>query len=110
MFMLIKTESFGPEVLLEERPVLLACIRRDYDYAGQTKVLGGISKKYGKGLKICLLAEDSIGAVMKLGIEGSPAFIIFHEGKEKGRMLGKADNKSLSCFVSRTLNGYNKGT
>lgn len=99
----IYADSFDSEVLVEKRPVLLACIRRDYDYDEQTGVLGGISNKYGKKLKVCLLDEDSIGAFMKFGIEGSPAFIIFHDGEEKGRMLGKADTQSLSSFVLKTL-------
>lgn len=103
MFLSIGAESFDSEVLAEKKPVLLACISRDYDYDEQTGVLGGISGKYGKRLKVCLLDEDSIGAFMKFGVEGSPAFIIFHEGEEKGRMLGKADKESLNSFIIKTL-------
>jgi hypothetical protein len=109
MFISIGTDSFDSEVLMEKRPVLLACISRDYDYDEQTRALGGVSKRYGTKLKVCLLDEDSIGAFMKFGIEGSPAFIIFHEGEEKGRMLGKADPQSLSTFVLKTLTGHNWG-
>ncbi len=103
MFIQIGAESFDSEVTEEKRPILLACISRDYGYDEQTGVLGGVSKKYGKKRKVCLLDEDSIGAFMKFGVEGSPAFIIFHEGEEKGRMLGKADKESLSSFVLKTL-------
>ncbi len=86
MIISIGADSFDSEVLVEKRPVLIACVSRDYDYDKQTGVLGGVSKRYGKKLKVCLLDEDSIGAFMRFGIEGSPAFIIFHEGVEKGRM------------------------
>ncbi len=109
MFIPIGADSFDSEVLVEKRPVLLACISRDYDYVEQTGVLGGISKKYGRKLKVCLLDEDSIGAFMKFGVEGSPAFIIYYEGEEKGRMLGKADKTSLSSFVLKTLPRYKWG-
>ena len=109
MFISIGAESFYSEILSERRPVLLACISRDYDYDEQTGVLGGVSKRYGKKLKVCLLDEDSIGAFMKFGVEGSPAFIVFHEGEEKGRMLGKADTQSLNDLVLKTLPRHNWG-
>ncbi len=60
-------------------------------------------KKHGKKLKVCLLDETSAGLSAKFGIEGPPTFIIIHKGQEKGRMLGKADNISLSAFVFSSL-------
>lgn len=103
MFTSIETDNFESEVLAEKKPVLLAFISPDYEYKEQTKVLGGVSKKYGKKLKVYLLDEVAIGTCMKFGVEGSPAFILFDGGKEKGRMLGKANRETLSAFVSKTL-------
>jgi len=107
MVISVEANRFASDVLYEEGPVLLACISRDYEYNEQTNVLGGLSEKYGKKLKVCLLDEDSIGAFMKFGVEGSPAFIIFNEGEEKGRMLGKADKETLNNFVLKTLPWHN---
>ena len=66
-------------------------------------------QKDGKKLKVCLLDEDSVGAFLKFGVEGSPAFIIFYDGEEKGRMLGKADKETLSNFILKTLPWYKWG-
>ena len=106
MITLACQNNFNTDILLKKMPVLLAFIRRDYDYKQQTKILDNIAKKHGKKLEIYLFDETSAGLFVKFGIEGSPAFIIFHKGQEKNRMLGKADNDSLSAFVSSSLKNF----
>lgn len=103
MFTILDKKSFDIEVLNEKQPVLLAYIRHDYGYLEQTKALEAISKRYEGALKICLLDERSIGTFKRYGIDGSPAFVIFHKGEEKGRRLGKADRLVLGEFVSEVL-------
>ena len=104
MFVSIGMDNFDSEIKAEKRSVLLACIRRDDEFKEQTAVLDNVSKRYGERLKVCLLDEDSFGAFSKkLGIEGTPTFIAFYAGKEKGRMLGKADRETLSSFILRTV-------
>ncbi len=103
MFKSVGTDNFSSEVLREQMPVLLARIRRDYGYKAQARILEGISKAYVKRLKVCILEENSIGTFKKYGIDGSPAFVIFHRGDEKGRILGKADKNTLNHFVSGIL-------
>ncbi len=103
MFTPIGMDNFDFEITAEKRPVLLACIRRDDEYREQTEVLESISRRYGDELKICLLNEDFIEIYRKLGIVGTPTFIIFYEGREKGRMLGKVDREKLSSFVFKNF-------
>ena len=100
---LIAIDNFRASVLDEIKPVLLAHISRDHEFEDMETVLRHISEKYVNTLKVCLLDEDSNTIFRRFGIEGSPAFIVFHEGKEKGRMLGKVDNNVLDSFVLRTL-------
>jgi hypothetical protein len=109
MFDSVGTDNFSSEVLQGKMPVLLATIRRDYGYKEQTRVLEGVSKEYVERLKVCLLDENSIGTFRKCGIDGSPAFVIFYGGTEKGRMLGKADRGTLSKFVSGILSSLPSG-
>ncbi len=103
MFTTVGKKNFDIEVLEERQPVLLAYIRRDYGYIEQTKSLEAISNRYEDSLKICLLDDSSIETFKRCGIDGSPAFVIFHKGKEKGRKLGKANIIALSQFVSEVL-------
>jgi len=104
MFTSIGITNFESGVLQEKMPVLLAYIRQDHEYRDQTAVLEGVSEEFGEGLKVCLLDENFIAGLRKLDIEGAPVFLIFHEGKEKARKLGKADHKTLSSFVTKSCN------
>lgn len=100
-------DDFESEVIEERRPVLVACIYWGSEFKEQTEALKSISKSYREALKICLLGTDSIGALReKLGIGGTPTFLIFYEGEEKGRILGRADSDTLRAFVIRTLSHF----
>jgi hypothetical protein len=102
----IGIDDFDSEIKAKKRPILLACIRRDYEYKEQAEILESVSERYGDELKVWLLDEDFIGVYRRLGIAGTPTFIIFYEGREKGRMLGKANRKTLSSFILRSLPSF----
>ena len=100
----IQYNNFEAEVVEEKRPVLLAHLNRFFEFEEQVEVLESISERYGEALKVCLLNEDFIRVFSwTYGIKGAPTFIIFDEGKEKNRMLGKADRETLTAFMSQTL-------
>jgi hypothetical protein len=103
MFTPIGMDNFDFEITAEKRPVLLACIRRDNEYRELIEVLESISRRYGDELKICLLDDVFIEVYRKLGIVGTPTFIIFYEGREKGKMLGKVDREKLNSFVFKNF-------
>ncbi len=99
-------DDFRTEVLDEKRPVLMACLSHDFRYSEQKEVLDSVSSKYGEALKVCLRDKETLGTFRRFEIEGSPTFIIFHEGEERGRMLGKAERDTLSSFISRILSSF----
>lgn len=100
----VGADNFESEVVNEWRPVLLACLHLSPDFKQQVEALKGLSKISGEALKVCLLDMDCIGAFReKLGIAGTPTYLILHRGKEKGRMLGQTDRKRLTAFVLKTL-------
>ena len=84
----------------------MACLSRDFRYREQKKVVDIVSIEYGEALKVCLQDKESLGSFEKYGIEGSPTFIIFYQGEEKGRMLGKAERDTLNAFISRILSSF----
>ena len=100
----IRYNNFEAAVVEEKRPVLLAHLNRYFEFEEQVEVLESISEKYSEILKVCLISEDFIRMFSWMhGIKGAPTFIIFHEGKEIKRMLGKADRKTLTAFILQTL-------
>ncbi len=97
------TEEFNPETLKEKGIVLLAYIYRDSGFKQQAKVLNDLSKTMKNIIQIFLLEEDDVHKSHEFDISGSPTFILFYNGEEKGRLLGKADTKTLTDFISNHL-------
>ena len=103
MFTSVGMDNFDSEIRLEMKPVLLACIRRGFELREQIDLLEKVSRKYAHNLKICLLFEGLNEAYRTLAIEGTPTFLLFFGGEEKGRMLGKVKMETLSTFVFKSL-------
>ena len=96
MFKSIDMDNFQSEVLEQKRPVILAYIRRDYQYKEQTDVLNSISERFGDAVKIYLIDGESAQMLRTLKIRGAPVFLIFYRGKETVRILGKTTAEILA--------------
>ena len=103
MFTSVEMENFESEVKMASKPVLLACIRRGFELREQIELLEMVSEQYAHTIKICIVYEDYNEAYRALNIEGTPTFLMFLEGEEKGRMLGNAKTETLSAFVDEFL-------
>ena len=103
MFTSIAMDNFESEIRLELRPVLLACIRRGFEAKEQLKILEAVSRKIARNVKICLLYEGLNEAYRVLSVEGTPTFILYLDGEEIGRILGKVSPKTLNEFVLEKL-------
>jgi thioredoxin-like negative regulator of GroEL len=100
---LIRPENFEREVIGEKKPILLLCMPRDEEFPNQLKVIEDIARQYSEELKVGLLQEEFIEAFKKnYEILGTPTFLILVEGKERGRMLGLADQEMLTDLISRS--------
>ena len=101
---IISNSNFEAEILATDRPVLLMCASGGKIYAEQARVLKQLSGPYRKMVSICCLEEDFINGFKEMyGIKGTPVFLLFHSGEEKGRMLGMADKERLETFLARYL-------
>lgn len=108
---LITPDNFIDEVISETRPILLLCMPQDDDFPSQWKSIEAIAHHHGSWLKVGLLGEAFIENFKhKLGVAGTPTFLIFHKGEEKNRMLGLADHKGLERFVLEVLEQAIKGS
>jgi hypothetical protein len=104
MVTLIDNENYDLEIDKAGKPVLLMCMPEGPDFSEQAALLRQVAHKYKDALKVCLLAEELInGFKQMLNIKGTPVFLLFCQGREKGRMLGMAGEEQLSAFLFRHL-------
>ena len=56
-----------------------------------------------------MLEEELInGFRQMLHIKGTPVYLLFFQGKEKGRMLGMAGEEQLTAFLFRYLSNTDR--
>ena len=103
VFTSIGMDNFESEIMLELKPVLLACIHRGFEAKEQLKILEVVSRKIDQNVKICFLYEGFSHAYRALSIEGTPTFLLFVDGEEVGRVLGKVAPEKLIEFVEEKL-------
>jgi len=102
---LIHPDNFEQEFVSEEKPLLVLCMPRNEEFAGQIELLESIGARYGGELIVGVLDENSIETFKRnYRFAGTPTFLVLMKGKERGRMLGLADQETLmeliqSCFI-----------
>ena len=99
MFVKIDTDNYKEEVTEAKCPLLLAYICKDHSYLEQEKVLRNVAKRFEGALKVCLINQGFSGILHQYQIQGSPTFIFFLNGKEKGRVLGRTGKDRLINHV-----------
>ena len=100
----ISNSNFAAKILDTDRPVLLMCVAGGRVYAEQARVLAQLSERYRSMVDICCLEEDFINGLKEMyAIKGTPVFLLFNRGEEKGRMLGLADKERLETFLASNL-------
>ena len=101
---IVSNRNFEAEILATDRPVLLMCASGRRVNAEQAQVLNQLSDQYRRMVDIYCLEEDYINGFKEMyGIKGTPVFLLFLGGKEKGRMLGRVDRERLETFLNRYL-------
>jgi hypothetical protein len=90
-----------------QKPVLVGCLHKNFEYKEQVEALQNISQTFGDQLEIFLLDVPLINAFMqKFRIFGTPTFLILLAGQERGRLLGQTKSEDLRNFVLRILPGF----
>lgn len=98
---LIQPENFEQEVMAEKKPLLILCMPQDDQFLQQLKVIEEIAARHSPKIKVGLVQEEYLETFKQnYGFLGTPTFLILVEGQEKGRMLGLADQESLTDLIS----------
>ncbi len=104
-------ENFNSEVLDENRPILILCMSKGRSFVNQINEFEKVRVDFLQDLKMCLLEEDFLGVFMeRFNVRGTPTFLIFCDGSERARLLGRATNEDLNRFVIRVLSDLNSST
>jgi hypothetical protein len=99
-------------VLMEEKPVLVACIRDDVDYHDALEGLETVAVFVGPELSMCFVLEDLLSYFeTRYGISGTPTFLLIRHGDLMDSLLGKASVQDLMDFIRPHIPGLaeNKG-
>lgn len=97
----VNENNFNVLVIQEKRPVLLMCMPRDDQFAGQVDILSQITAGFAGDLKIAVLEEPFIPLFKKkYRVAGTPTYLILQQGEEKGRLLGLAGKRALAALIA----------
>ncbi len=91
------------EILGRGKLTMLAYIRSDEDCREQFEAVRRVSGAYLEWLEVFVVNEDFINRYNRLQIMGVPTFIIFRDGNERSRILGKADKGRLTDFILNAI-------
>ena len=102
---MITDESFEPEVLKSEVPVLV-----DYwaEWCGPCKsiapILEDVAKAYGGRLNVAKINVDENQAVpAKFGIRGIPTLMLFKNGNVEATRVGALTKSQLTAFLDSNI-------
>ena len=99
---IVGLDNFETEVIEAARPTLLECLHSSPSLADHLETLKKLSRSEKNKLKVCMLETSDIEAFReRLDIGGTPTFLVFQQGEEKGRLLGEVNEDILKNFVSR---------
>lgn len=96
----VVAESFQKEVLEEKQPVLILYADRNSEFADLLTALNDFSNQSNHFVKTGVLAENFTPVFqITYRVIGSPTFILFDHGVEKGRLLGRANCEKISDWI-----------
>ena len=106
---LITPDNFTKEVTAEKKPFLLLCMPKDDDFPSQLSIVEIMAEHHESRLKVGIMADAFVEYFKKkLGVVGTPTFLIFFDGKELNRMWGLADSEGLEQFVLEVMEQLEK--
>jgi len=98
-FTQLRDDNIGLFMEEEDRPVFIACLRRDKDFQENLNQLKRITAYFGKQLGVYFALEYLLPYFTKrYGIAGTPSFLLIRKGDLIDTMLGKNPTQSVINF------------
>ena len=101
----VTDDSFGPEVLQSEVPVLV-----DYwaEWCGPCKsiapILEAVAREYDGRLKVAKInVDENQSTPAKFGIRGIPTLMLFKNGNVEATKVGALSKSQLTAFLDSNI-------
>ena len=92
------------ETISATNPLFLAYVHQGTEYMEHSRILEKLSHHFGDVLDMYFIDQEIPSSLKEqYNIEGSPTFLMFRHGCEKGRILGYTDNISLSRLIKNAI-------
>ncbi len=100
----IEPQEFDVELQSSCEPCLVAFLKRNERFRGQTKILDDASRQYRDALRCYLYDADYLDTAMRRHlIKGTPTFLLFSGGREVNRLIGESDRETLDEFIRTSI-------
>jgi hypothetical protein len=101
---MINESNFESIVMKAGSPVLVGCINLEFGSGNQINAMKTAEVEQKAHVRFCLVGTDYLRRFMeRFFIAGTPTYLIFENGIEKGLMMGEADSRLLEFFLKRTF-------
>lgn len=92
------------EIISSEEPVLVAFLKKGQRHKEQLDLMAWVEQKYQTRLR-CYLYNDSFleTGMRQHFVSGTPSYLLFQDGWEVDRLIGRSDEEMLDQFLDRTL-------
>ncbi len=98
--------DYADQTLGADRAAIFLYINQGTDYSDQIAALETAGDSTVFDVAIHVVQEESIGPfAQKFSIKGSPTYLLFISGVEKGRLLGKSNHGNLVAFINKHMSG-----
>ncbi|WP_243545412.1 thioredoxin family protein [Pseudodesulfovibrio tunisiensis] len=95
---------FDLELRTQDRPMLVAFLKRNDRYRMQEQALDDVARRYSGRVRCFLFDADFLEAAMKrFMVRGTPTFLLFEQGRETGRIIGETDSDGLDELLHSVL-------
>jgi thioredoxin-like negative regulator of GroEL len=100
----LEPQAFDVELYSSHEPLLVAFLKRNARFSGQSKVLDDTSREYRDRVNCYLYDADYLDTAMeRFKVEGTPTFLLFSDGREVDRLMGESDRDSLDDFIRAVI-------
>lgn len=84
----------------------MACLHPDSDIPSQLRMLEQIAERFTGRVSVYVMVEErSVAFSRKYAIDGTPAFLLVHEGQITERLLGQVELDALTTFIEQNVSG-----
>jgi len=100
----LEPQAFDLELQNSREPLLVAFLKRNARFRGQSDVLNDASNEYRNQVSCYLYDADYLEtAKERFRVKGTPTFLLFSGGREVDRLIGESDRETLDDFIRNAI-------